>query len=91
MTEFERRVRGLLQAMVDGDPDDGAADAVTCWMVWQKEAADLLAMPAGEIVQDAVFIRPPRPARPRGAHVHHIDGDPYNNDPANLRIVPARK
>lgn len=22
--------------------------------------------------------------------VHHIDGNPYNNDPSNLRIVPTK-
>lgn len=38
------RVIGLLWAMVENEPDDDAADAVTCWMVWKKEAADLLAL-----------------------------------------------
>jgi len=39
-----KRIRGLLQAMTENEPDDDAADAVTCWMVWKKEAADLLAL-----------------------------------------------
>lgn len=26
-----------------------------------------------------------------GTAVHHIDGNPYNNDPSNLRIVDIRK
>lgn len=26
---------------------------------------------------------------PAGSYVHHIDGDPYNNDPANLTIVES--
>lgn len=28
-----------------------------------------------------------RQHRPAGAYVHHIDGDPYNNDPSNLTLV----
>lgn len=38
------RVISLLEAMRDGDPDDGAADAVTCWMVWKDEAIKLLSL-----------------------------------------------
>lgn len=38
-----RRMRGLLEAITQNDWDDGAADAVTCGMVWTKEAGDLLA------------------------------------------------
>lgn len=38
------RWRSLGQAILNNDPNDGAADAVTCLDVWRKEAADLLAM-----------------------------------------------
>ena len=38
------RWRSLAQAIIENDPDDSAADAVTCLDVWRKEAADLLAM-----------------------------------------------
>lgn len=38
-----RRMRGLLEAITENDWDDAAADAVTCGMVWTKEAANLLA------------------------------------------------
>lgn len=31
--------------------------------------------------------RPPRIDRPAGAYVHHLDGNPYNNDPSNLTFV----
>ena len=30
-------------------------------------------------------------ARRTGEAIHHIDGDPHNNEVANLRRVPARK
>jgi hypothetical protein len=30
-------------------------------------------------------------ARAYGKAIHHIDGNPYNNDPANLRIVDIKK
>lgn len=38
------RWRGLGRAIIECDPDDAAADAVTALDVWRKEAADLLAM-----------------------------------------------
>lgn len=38
-----RRVVSLLEAMRDNEPDDSAADAVTCWMLWKHEATQLLA------------------------------------------------
>lgn len=38
------RWRSLGQAILDNDPDDASADAVTCLDVWRKESADLLAM-----------------------------------------------
>lgn len=37
------RMRSLLEAITENDWDDGAGDAVTCGMVWTKEARDLLA------------------------------------------------
>lgn len=42
---WQARVLSLLEAMRDNEPEDGAADAVTCWMVWKAEAIDLLANP----------------------------------------------
>jgi hypothetical protein len=38
------RWRSLGQAILDNDPDDASAAAVTCLDVWRKESADLLAM-----------------------------------------------
>lgn len=36
------RLRGLAKAMIENDPDDMAADGVTCLEVWRKEAKTLL-------------------------------------------------
>jgi hypothetical protein len=37
------RLRMLVQALLDNDPDDMAADGVTVLEVWRKEAARILA------------------------------------------------
>ena len=37
------RLRTLVQALLDNDPDDMAADGVTVLDVWRKEAARILA------------------------------------------------
>lgn len=39
---LQTRVRSLLEAIVQGDPNEMAADAVTVLDVWRKEAADLI-------------------------------------------------
>lgn len=36
------RLRSLARAMLENDPDDMAADGVTCLDVWRKEAKSLL-------------------------------------------------
>jgi len=39
---YVRRLESLAKAIIEADPDDMAADAVTCLEVWRKEARDLL-------------------------------------------------
>jgi hypothetical protein len=36
------------------------------------------------------FNKPVRPYVPAGFVIHHVDGDPLNNDPANLRLVDPK-
>lgn len=37
------RLRDLVDCLIENDPNDGAADAVTVLDVWRKDARDLLA------------------------------------------------
>jgi hypothetical protein len=39
---YVRRLEALAKAMIENDPNDMAADGVTCLDVWRKEATELL-------------------------------------------------
>lgn len=52
---------------------------------------ELEAMTPEELLSlDRAMRRRGRPNTKPGQAVHHIDGNPYNNDPANIRIVSIR-
>lgn len=92
---LSRDASDRLRALSGGGPMGLTPDDVRASPEWRAAKADFDEAFSVERAFNQAFLRAfgrqYREMRRKGLAVHHVDGDPRNNDLANLRLVPIKE